>query len=160
MKRFSFAVTLLLFCLTACLGKPYQTDRNVADQLSGEKKYDEAVAAYLRHIQYRLSVKSRPKWENPYIYLLDIGDIYLEQGNVQEALRYYQMAEVQGVKQGYVNDRYRYVATWYEKQGRLQEALDHLNRFESKDPFLFGLMLDRIAKQIVAKEEASPQPPQ
>ncbi|NLF25993.1 MAG: tetratricopeptide repeat protein [Deltaproteobacteria bacterium] len=153
MKSLNIAIIATSLFMSACLGKPFQTDRTLADQLSEEKKYDEAVAAYLRHIKHRLSVKNRPKWENPHIYLLDIGDLYLDQGNVSEALRYYQSAEEKGVKPGYCNDRYRYVATWYEKQGRLREALEHLNHFESKDPFLFGLMQDRIAKQIVAEEE-------
>jgi len=158
MRISKLVLCLGLSWLCACLGSSYHNDRETADQLSGQGKYEEAVAAYLRHIKQRLSVKERPKWENPYIYFLDIGDIYLEQGNVTEALRYYQMAEDKGVKPGYVNDRYRYVASWYENQNKLKEALEHLNRFASKDPFLFGIMQDRIAKRIVAQEQEKESP--
>ena len=91
--------------------------------------------------------------ENPYLYLLDIGDIYLEQGQVEQALKEYELAEKNKVKQGYVNDRYRNVASWYEKKGELRKALEVLKKYRKKDVILFDLMLDRIAKKIVEIEE-------
>ena len=110
------AVTVLIVALSECNSREYGSQTRLrADKLSKEKKYEEAVKAYWDHINFRLSVKDRPVWENPYIYLLDIGDLYLEKGDVEQALYHYELAEKKRVKQAYVNDRYRYVASWYEE---------------------------------------------
>jgi tetratricopeptide (TPR) repeat protein len=118
------------------------------------KKYEEAIAAYREHIAERAAVSDRPEWENPYIYLLDIGDIYLQQGNVEQALTTYESAAEHDVKAGYVNDRLRYIASWYEEHGELEKAIEHLQKYRERDELLFDLMLNRLARQLVAREEA------
>jgi len=128
-------------------------DRSIASELSKEHRYKEAIEAYKRHISSRLADENRPKWENPYIYLLDIGDIYLEQGDVKAAINNYDLAKQNKVPKRYINDRYRNIATWYEKQGKRQEALKHLEANRERDPLLFDLMLDRISREMIAEED-------
>jgi len=158
MELLRTAAALSILALSACIDVTDRSNRARADQLSREKKYQEAIDEYWRHIDKRLAVKDRPEWENPYLYLLDIGDIHKEQGDIAEALRCYQMAEEKGVKQGYVNDRYRSVADWYEERGRFGEALQHLEKSRDKEPVMFDLMRDRIARRVV-KEQSTPQAP-
>lgn len=142
---------LLVGCFWREAGK---TLRQKADAYSQEKKYEEAISAYREHIAQRAAVVDRPEWENPYIYLLDIGDIYLEMGDVERALATYESAATHDVKAGYVNDRLRYIATWYEEQGNLDKAIEHLQTYRERDELLFDLMLNRLARKLVAREEA------
>ncbi len=57
-----------------------------AAELTNAKEYDKAIEIYRKHIDYRLALKDRPEWENPYFYLLLIGDLYLQQANTEKAL--------------------------------------------------------------------------
>lgn len=123
-----------------------------ADELTREGKYDEAIAAYEEHIQDRLADISRPEWENPYFYLLNIGDIELARNEPEKALKQYEEAEAKGIALTLVSDRYRAVATWFESRGELQKALEVLTRYQSKDPLLFDSMLDRIARELTSNE--------
>lgn len=145
--------TLISCLLCACNFKPTESNRAQAVSLSQQKQYDQAVAAYWQHIESRLAVKNRPDWENPYIYLLDIGDIYLEQDQVAKALESYLEAEQHGVKAEYVADRMRHVARWYEARGLLREAIEHLKKHRQRDEVLFDLMLTRLARQLVEQED-------
>ncbi len=144
-------IFLSLFCLLSCTNV---SGRQKAAQLNQDKKYEEAITEYKKHIEARLAVKDRPEWENPYIYYLDIGDIYLEQDDLEKAMSYYKLAEINGVKQDYVNDRFRQVANWYESKGELEKALKHLEQYQDRDPILFDLMLDRIARKIAEEQNS------
>ena len=144
-------VPLLIF-LFACAGQN-ETPREIAKNLKDAREYEKAIEQYQKHIQNRLNVKKRPDWENPYIYLLDIGDIYLEQSLPDKALETYEEAEKKKVKAAYVNDHYRAVASWYESKGELNKALDILKKYADRDPELFNMMMDRLAKQLVAAEK-------
>lgn len=143
----SFCVLLLVGCAS------HEADqfREELDLLKEEKRYDEAIQRIERHMHYRLSVPERPSWENPYIYLLTIGDIQLERGDPQKALDSYLEADRHKVDEGFVNDRLRHIATWYEKQKELKKALDHLQNFRKRDPLLFDFMLDRIGKRMIVE---------
>jgi len=126
-----------------------------AEELSRQGRYDEAIEAYRAHMQTRLNYTGRPKWENPYFYLILIGDIQLGQNKVEEAFKSYQAAEENGVDPYLISDRYRSIASWYEKQNQLAKAIDFLSRYRSRDPILIDAMLDRLAKQLVKQEEAA-----
>ena len=141
---------LCLFIFSSCSGS---NSRALAAKYSKEKKYEEAIQEYRNHIQERLKVTSRPEWENTYIYLLDIGDLYLEQGNVEEALATYKEASEHEVKKSYIADRYRYVANWYANKGDIKSALKLLEKNREQDPLLFDLMLDRLARQLIKEED-------
>ena len=119
-----------------------------AEQLTSDGKHDEAIAAYREHIANRLEVTDRPEWENPYFYLLNVGDIELSRGNVDKALATYEEAEHEKVDPPLVADRYRAVASWYEEHGQLEKALEILTKYRDKDPLIFDSMLDRVAREL------------
>lgn len=150
---------ILTLALLGCHQQPpsiHNLDRSALQQTG---RYKELIKAYQNHIAQRLSVKNRPEWENPYLYFLDIGDIFLEQNQLEQALHYYHMAEEQGVKPAFVTDRLRHVARWYEERGDLHAALKHLQQHRERDPLLFDAMLDRLAREIIRQEDG-PQSPQ
>jgi tetratricopeptide (TPR) repeat protein len=122
--------------------------RHTAEELREQGHFDESSTAYFRHIESRLQVPDRPEWENPYIYLLDIGDNHLAKGDVEEALRYYEKADAQGVDASYTTDRIRGVASWYEERGELKQAIALLKRYRERDELLIDMILDRLSRQL------------
>ena len=124
-----------------------------AEEYSRQGNYDEAIAAYRRHMEDRLSVTNRPSWENPYFYLILIGDIQLGQGKPEQALESFKEADARGVDQYLVADRIRETASWYEKQNRLDDAIKLLSTCREKDPLMFDSMLDRLSKELVRRED-------
>ena len=143
---------LVIIILLASCSTPPPSHYQKGEKYRKQEKYEKAIEAYQLHINQRLAVKNRPEWENPYIYLLDIGDIYLSTNQPEKAREHYELAEQKEVKSSYVNDRYRHLARWHEEQGMLYESILELNRYKDRDPDLFNLILDRIAKKIVDKE--------
>jgi tetratricopeptide (TPR) repeat protein len=125
-----------------------------AEELSREGKYQEAIEAYRSHMAFRLKVPKRPEWENPYFYLILIGDIQLGQGLIEEAEKSYALAEENKVDEYLVSDRFRGIARWYEEQGKLSEAIEFLGRYRDRDPLLYESMLDRLAKELTLKEDS------
>ena len=115
--------------------------------------FSQAIKAYRQHIQKRLENENRAKWENPSFYLLLIGDLYLRQSQVEEALAEYEAARLEGVARSLVADRFRLVATWLAERGQTQEAIEILSVHREEDPLLFDLMRDRLAREKVAQEE-------
>ena len=124
-----------------------------AEELARNAQYQEAIALYQKHMQKRLSVIDRPDWENPYLYLLTIGDLELRQDKIDSAISTYEEAEKKGVSRELVSDRYRGVAEHFEQKHQLETAVEILKRFRDRDPLLYDGMLDRISKQIVAEED-------
>ena len=94
----------------------------------------------------------RPAWENPYFYLLSIGDLQLRMGQPNEALASFKGAEEHHVEESLVSDRYRSVAIWYEEHGQLDKALEVLTKYRERDSLLFDSMLDRVARKMTAQE--------
>jgi len=154
------SVFLLVSCAGALFGPGGYRFLQKAEEAMRQKDYEGAITLYNKHIQYRLSLDSRPEWENPWFYLLMIGDIELGRGRPAEAVQAYEQAEKEAVDPKLVADRYRFAAKWYEDQGRLQEAFDLLSRHRSLDTILFDIMLDRLSREITIREEtAAPAPP-
>ncbi|MCB0353025.1 MAG: tetratricopeptide repeat protein [Bdellovibrionales bacterium] len=129
-----------------------------AEQAARQGKTKEAETYYLRHIQFRLDFKERPDWENPYFYHLLIGDLYLKENNIEEALSHYQKARSEGVELGLVADRFRQIASFYESEEKFDQAISFLSEHRELDPLLFDLMRDRIAREMVQIEERSKDP--
>lgn len=140
--------------LFGCFSSGESAALREAEELASEQKYDEAIAAYHEHIHERLEMTERPEWENPYFYLLMIGDIELSRGATQQALLDYEEAERQGISLSLVADRYRAVAAWYEERGALKEALEVLNKYHDRDSLIFDSMRDRIARELSRQESA------
>jgi predicted Zn-dependent protease len=103
----------------------------------------------------RLAESKRPEWENPYFYLLRIGDLQLRMDQPVAALESYQQAEAQKVESSLISDRYRATANWYIEQGRLQEAFDLLQKYRERDSLLFDAMLDRVGRALTDQETVS-----
>ena len=114
----------------------------------------EAIKLYEAHINYRLKLDDKPEWENPYVYLLDIGDIYLNKGDVESALKYYLEVELKKVDVDYINDRLKKVAYWHEENQNFFKAIEHLKLYRDRDPLIFDLILDRISKKIITSNTA------
>lgn len=129
-----------------------------AEELTQQESYDEAIAAYREHIDDRLEVSDRPDWENPYFYLLRIGDIQLRQQQPGAALESYREAELQQVEASLISDRYRAVAAWYIEHGQLQDAFDLLKKHRDRDSLLFDAMLDRVSRELTTREERKDMP--
>ena len=154
----SFTSRVILPIAFACCSGCFSTESaqlHAAEELTSEGKPDEAITAYRKHISERLETSDRPEWENPYFYLLNVGDIELSRGNVDAALAAYEEAERENVELPLVADRYRAVAVWYEEHGEPQKALDILTKYREKDPLIFDSMLDRIARELT-KAETTP----
>ena len=140
--------------LAACFdSSPGPEKVREADELTRAGQYDEAIALYREHMEERLALDNRPQWENPHFYLLLIGDVQLGRGEPEAALATYEEAERAQLDPPLISDRYRAVGRWYEEHGQYQKALDLLGKYRDRDPLLFDVMLDRIAKELTAQED-------
>jgi len=152
-------ITLALGCQPFFVVKTWRVGEysalREAEEASRSNDYDGAIEAYKRHIALRLQAENRPDWENPHFYLIIIGDIYLRQNRLAEALASYDQAATKGVDQLMVGDRYRALSTWYEKHGDLRQAMEILQKHRDIDPLLMDATLDRLAKSLSQHEEDS-----
>lgn len=154
-----FMALLLLSFLTGCSNMGSESDLlSRAEEATRKEDFDSAITFYQRHIDYRLAAKERPEWENPYFYLLLIGDLHLRANDPGAALESYQEAELREVETELVSDRYRTIASWYEQKGDLAQAMNILQEFRDRDDLLFDAMLDRVARKITEQELAAGPP--
>lgn len=116
-------------------------------------RVDEAILRYRNHIEWRKSIKDRPTWENPYFYLLLIGDLYAEQGDLEAAERSYLEAQAEGIEPSLVSDRYRFLGGKYEMRGDLEGATKVLKAHRHLDPLLFDAVLDRVVREQTRLEQ-------
>ena len=144
---------LLYFAISWSIGCSSHNSLHQAEELTQQKKYSEAIQAYELHIAERLNDKDRYDWENPYFYLLRVGDILLTNDQPSEALEVYLRAESQAVETTLISDRLRALARWYEAQNRLEDAFNILTKHRDRDPLLFDSMLDRIGRALTEKED-------
>ena len=157
--RVFIILTTLIF--SGCIFRAFDPDRidsysrhlRRAEQHQRQKNYGLAILDYKAHIQSRLDDSVRAEWENPYFYYLIIGDLYLKQENVDLALKSYDYADNKGVDSGLISDRYRMVANWLTSKGEYKQAIELLNKHRNKDELLYDMMLDRLAREMVALEE-------
>jgi tetratricopeptide (TPR) repeat protein len=124
-----------------------------ADELRKNGNHEEAIEVLRRHISQREADESRPAWENPYFYELEIGDIYLEEDKTLDAITTYESAEKHNVEAGLVADRFRELAEKYRTNKQYDEAIALLKAHRALDPLLFDNAMDLIAKEAVKQEE-------
>ena len=145
---------VLLACLISC--GPYYPKKLKhlmrAEHLTSEGDFKEAIREYEKHIDLR-SNQEHPDWENPYFYLLIIGDLKLKLKKPKEALKNYLKADSQKVSSILVNDRIRLVASWYESNSKIKEAIKLLEKYRKRDTLMFDLMLDRFSKKLVKTQD-------
>ena len=155
-------ITNLLACRPFFFGGKYKFGETKhlqeVEEALREDRFNDAIAAYQAHIEDRLAEDDRPAWENPYFYYLLIGDIELRRGEVDKALKAYELAESNGVADELVADRYRSVGRWYEEKQELQSAIEVLSRYKDRDPLLIEAILDRLAKELTRLEDSKEKP--
>lgn len=153
------AIFCLILNFCGCLlFSPGPSKLQKAEELSRQKKYDQAISVYHEHMNERLALKDRPEWENPYFYYILIGDIELGTDKPEDALKSYVEADQKGVDDYLVADRFRSVARWYEDKGELDKAIELLLAHRDKDPLLFEAMLDRLNKTKTIQEDMKANP--
>jgi tetratricopeptide (TPR) repeat protein len=147
---------LLMVQLGACTYFSFErgaSHSQIAAKLRDEKKFEEAIQEYYKHIDSRLKDSRREAEENPFFYLIMIGDIYLEEGNTGEAIRTYLEAKSKQVEGPLVVDRIRKVAGTLRDSGKYKEAIDLLRGHRDLDTFSFDLDADDILKEAVSAED-------
>ena len=147
--RYSYLIILAL--LLSC--HPSKNYLRLAEKYIESGDIDNAINAYEHHMQERLAVTNRPDWENPYFYLILMGDLELKRGDSKAAVRNYDSAKENKVDPTLISDRIRLVGNWYEDHDQLNEAMELLNKYRELDTLLFDANLDRIAKKMVAAEQ-------
>lgn len=163
MKWLFFSAGLAAF-LVSCISVRIIGGGSPAEYLAAAEQYTEkgdypaAVAAYEEHMKMRLARKERPEWENPYFYLLMIGDLELRQDHDAAAKKNYEEALEKSVEKALVVDRFRMLADWYAKKERYDEAIALLTTHEDLDPILMNLSLDRVARASVSQESTESAP--
>jgi tetratricopeptide (TPR) repeat protein len=160
-KTITAALFLAATSLIACsLGSD---ELRRAEELTREGRYDEAIVAYREHMESRLEVSNRPEWENPYFYLILIGDVQLSRGEPTAALTIYEESEsklascqdpeAKKFHETLLSDRYRAVASWYAEHEQLEKALEILRRYRHRDTLIFDAHLDRVARALTEREQ-------
>jgi tetratricopeptide (TPR) repeat protein len=147
-------LTYAILCQFACAPalRPKPSAATLAERFADEGKLDEAIASYRKHIELRLQDPKRPKSENPYFYLLFIGDLYLQSEQITLARKSYEEARAKGVDGPLVAERLRSFATYFEKKDDLERAILELKRYRELDPLMFDSEIDRLHKLFVARE--------
>lgn len=153
--RVLLALAVIPLSLLACSSLSEHEDPiRLAEQQTEQGHYEEALVIYQEHMEDRLAQTNRPEWENPYFYLLAVGDIYLRMGQPERALASYNEAEKHGVEASLISDRYRSVAHWYIEQRQLEQALEVLRKYRDRDSLLFDSLLDKVGRALTAQESA------
>ena len=148
---------LALLSLEACFFFPSSrpSQAQVAAQLREEGKFEEAIAAYRKHIADREQSPSRAEDENPSFYLVLIGDVEMQRGDRQAAKAAYAAARTQNVSTGLVGDRYRQLAEAYAKDSEYEEAIAVLKEGRDIDPLLFDIAIDDLHKRSLQAEDGT-----
>ena len=155
-KLLPLVLGLLLISLGSCAFFGFgrgPSHARVAAQLRADKKYDEAIVEYRKHIDARLNDSRREPEENPYFYLILIGDIYLEEGKTDDALASYVEAKDKEVEVALVVDRIRRIARAMKDAGKYRDAVALLKKYRELDEFVFDLDIDENLKAIVKSED-------
>ncbi len=153
MNMIKFYLTFFLLLSAGCSALMSKNKAQIAEELTRQGKYSEAIELYNQHIQERLEVKDRPEWENPYFYLILSGDIQLGTGDVDLALQTFIEADKKGVDRYLISDRIRSIAKAYEEKNQLDKGISLLLEQRSRDPLLFDTMLDRLNKAKTLQEQ-------
>jgi tetratricopeptide (TPR) repeat protein len=159
LKNIAILLIPSFFLLTGC-GKTLdlfglreeKSHARIAQELTTEKKYSEAIAEYQKHIDVRFKVKNRDPNENPYFYYLLIGDLYLKLNDPKTAEDFYRRAHKSEVPLPFITDRYRLLAKWHEENGDVEKSMAILNAHKELDPLLFNAAIDDLHKKTIADE--------
>lgn len=153
MARLAFLNAALLASTSCSLFTKLPTALESADDARKSGKFEEAIILYRQHLQQRVDARWKIQNENPYFWLLTIGDVYLESENPLKAKETYDQARLHNVDRPLLVDRYLTLATWYKKHGDVLKAIAVLKEYRPLDTLLFNGELDTISKELVAQQD-------
>ncbi len=146
-----FLVVLLLLCLACSVRSPSLA--NKADEAKKAGDFKKAISLYQEHMDRRLEVKNKPEEENPYFYLILIGDCYLSLNEYENAKSKYLEAKEKEVFNQLVSDRIRKIADIKAETKDFDSAINLLREHRELDPLLFDGRIDELHKEMVSYEE-------
>ena len=150
---------LLMFLLFGCSvfapNKPsgFSSLAKQADQARKAGDCDKAIPLYREHLHRRLKDSKRPKSENPWFYLILIGDCLVDQDKEDVAVSVYLEAKEKKVLPELVADRFIRISERMTSNNRFSEAMRFLKKHREIDELLFDARIDEIHKRMVAMEE-------
>jgi len=103
----------------------------------------------------RIRTEGRLAGENPYFYLILIGDLHLDLDEPKKALQNYLEAHSRSVAHELVVSRIRRVALYYSERSNYAAALNLLATFRELDAEIFDATIDRIHRESVKSEQDS-----
>lgn len=124
-----------------------------AEQAQKAGNCDKAIELYSKHIEDRITQEIKAEKENPWFYLVKIGDCQLEQHKENEALNTYLEAKSKKVYPDLIADRIMKVVDLRVKQKRYDHAINLLKDHREIDELKFDSRIDEIHKEIVINEE-------
>ena len=125
-----------------------------AEAAEKSKEYSKAIEYYNKHIEFRNN-DSKPPKENPYFYLLMVGDLYLKNEQPIEAKDTYIKAVDKEVSKPLCAERIRNIAKYYSEKSNYEEAFKILEEYRELDPLLFDLDKDNLHKEYVLTQESA-----
>jgi tetratricopeptide (TPR) repeat protein len=143
-----FYIIVFLFLTSCTVFERTPSSAVLAKEAVDKKYFLDAIELYHQHIKERLRDDNRESWENPYFYLLLIGDIYVEIGDFKSALDSYEEAKNNQVDKQLYLDRIRFIAEKLEEKGEIQSAFDLLNNHLSEDPLIINELLDKLSRKL------------
>ena len=152
--------TLIVFYIaTLCLSSCSTNFRYYLDKAEAAKErqnYSSAIQFYKEHIEFREKDRKAPK-ENPYFYLLMIGDLYLKNEDPLNAEKTFVEAIEKDVSKPLCAERIRMIAKYYSENNSYEEAFKLLEFHRELDPLLFDLDKDNLHKEFIALNQETNQ---
>ena len=152
-KTFNYSLYIsLAFSLFCCFSCSSNKNISLADKAAQEFNdgdLEQARKNYFRHMKKRLLDESRPNDENPFFYLVLIGDIYLKEEKLERAFYFYRVGHGKKVKTPLIAYRIRKVALAYHKNKQSEIALDILREYRELDEFAFDAEKDKIHREYI-----------
>ena len=124
-----------------------------AEQAQEAGNCEKAINLYNKHIEDRITQENKAEKENPWFYLIKIGDCQFEQNKETEALNTYLEAKSKKVYPDLIADRIMKVVDMRVKQKRYDDAINLLKDHREIDELKFDSRIDEIHKEIVVNEE-------
>jgi len=152
-KKLNTLILIILFFLSILSLNSCSTNfryyLDKAETAEENKNYSSAIQFYKEHIEFREKDRKAPK-ENPYFYLLMIGDLYLKSEDPVNAEKTFVEAIEKDVSKPLCAERIRRIAKYYSKNNSYDEAFKLLELHRELDPLLFDLDKDNLHKEFIA----------
>jgi len=154
-------IHLLLLSLSGCSYFGINNNLSLARKAEAAQKEgdcDKAIEYYQLHIESRIEEDKKADKENPWFYLVKIGDCQLQQGKEEDALNTYLEAKSKKVYPDLIADRLMKIVDVRIKNKRYEQAVALLKNHREIDELKFDSRIDEIHKEVVANEEFPVKP--